>query len=110
MKTSFAGKNPFKEKKAVSFVDINSLVIGNDPHQPVRARTEKKYEPLFEKMKPGQCIVCKPEDAGKIAHAMTQWIKATKFNGVARSTSKYETDGKGRVWLIAFPTKLKAAA
>jgi hypothetical protein len=75
MKTTFAGTNPFKPaapkvKKIVRFVDPASLAIANDPLPTGRASPDHKYEALFSKMKPGECLVCESQDAGKIGHAM----------------------------------------
>ena len=114
MKTKFAGPSPFptapKVAKVVKYVDPTKLVIANDPLPSGRASPEKKYDALFSKMKPGQCLVCESDEAGKIGHAMGVWLKNTGKPGSVRTTRNYEADGKGRVWLVAAAKKLKVAA
>lgn len=109
--TKFAGRNPFQPKPpraAPKAVKLDNIAIASDPLPGHRAVTyEYKYHALFEKLKPGQCLICEPDDVGKISHAMSVWIKKKQLKDhVPRSTRRYATDGKGRVWLI----KLGAAS
>ena len=103
--TKFAGRSPFqpKPKRAAPVaVNIDNITVANDPLPGQRAISyQYKYHALFEKLKPGQCLVCEPGDVGKLSHAMSVWIKRKQLKDhVPRSTRRYEADGKGRVWLI----------
>lgn len=113
-KTTFAGRNPFKPKAPLRFVDPDDLAIANDPLPTSRAQPEHKYNEKFSKLKPGQCLVCEGEDAAKIAHALGLWLKRHNKDGVVRSTKAYEGAAPGskagRVWLIAEEKRLKVAA
>lgn len=110
--TKFAkGKSPFEPKppKAKSrYVDPDLLKISNDPMPSTRAKPGHKYDEIFSKLKSKQCLICEGNDAAKIGHALSTWLKVHGKDGVVRSTKNYEADttGKaGRVWLIV-PDKI----
>lgn len=117
-KTQFArGGNPFAPKapKApMRFVDPDALSIANDPLPSARAKPGHKYDAMFSKLKPGQCLVCEGPDAGKIGHALTTWLKRNGKDGVIRSTKNYEGavpgSKTGRVWLIVPDRVLRKVA
>ena len=101
--TVFAGKSsPFtavpRAKKIFAFVDADSLTITNDP-LPKRRASPNKYSVIFDKLKIGQCVKCEPNEAAKVAHALTVWLKKIGKTGRVKSTCRYD-DGKGRVWLL----------
>jgi hypothetical protein len=96
--TAWIGKPP--NKKQVSYVDPATLTIANDPIPASRAAPEAKYEGVFSRLKPGQCIVCESKDAAKIGHALNTWLERRKKSGDVRTTTNYPADGKGRVWLL----------
>ncbi|MGL4680034.1 MAG: hypothetical protein ACRCWC_11715 [Plesiomonas shigelloides] len=104
-KTKFAGKtNPFTGEstvKKLKHVQVESLVITDDPIQDTRAAVSEKYGEIFSKMKVGQSIKCQPDEAGKIGHALNTWLKRHGIKGMAKTCSRYEADGLGRVWLIS---------
>lgn len=102
-KTTFAnGVNPFtgeKTKPAIVPV-VSDLRISSDPVQTKRIFKPGKYDALFRSMKPGQCVVCEPNQIQGIAQSMRDFMKARGIKGMVRSCSRYETDGKGRVWML----------
>lgn len=114
-RSTFAGNvNPFTgqrvnkaaerktDRKQVDFVDPDKLQISDDPLPSIRQASEHKYKALFERLKPGKCIVCEGAQAGKIGHALSTYLKKkgddARFK--VRTTKYYEKDGKGRVWLL----------
>lgn len=110
--TTFTGKNPFTSKpveqvepakKANSpmvFIDLATLVIANDPLPKRRIVAGLKYEALFSQLKVGQCIVCAPLESGKIGSALNAWLQKKGMNNVVKTCRNYETDERGRVWLL----------
>lgn len=102
VKTTWAtGKNPLKTKRPFKTVDVHSLEIVTDPLPVTRATVTAKYEELFSKLKPGQAIKCQPDEAGKIGHALNTWLAKKGKAGTVKTCRRYETDGLGRVWLLA---------
>ena len=87
--------------RAFKPVDIHSLQIVDDPVQVNRATVSAKYDELFSKLKPGQAIKCQPDEAGKIGNALNTWLKKHSKPGTVKTCRRYETDGLGRVWLLA---------
>ncbi len=88
-------------KKKSTFVDISKLVISDDPLPTHRSAPGHKYDAVFDKLKPGKCLVCEPGEAGKIGHALNTYLKRKGKPGTVRTAQRYESDGKGRVWLLA---------
>lgn len=90
-----------KPKVPMQCVDATSLVIADD--KPIRRRVanDLKYDAVFRKMKPGQCVRCTPESANSVANALRKWIlnnsDATKYG--VKTVRCYPTDGMGRVWM-----------
>ena len=114
VQTTFAGRNPFQQPKPKAKraepkpADLSAVAIVNDPLPGGRAKqaSERKYDALFDQIKPGQGLKCEPADVGKIANAMYVWIKRKELKDhVVRSTKNYEADGKGRVWLVKLGAK-----
>ena len=90
--------------------DMESMTICDDPLPANRASPTNKYVPLFQQLKPGQCIKCAPDDVARISHAMRKWIEQNKLPFIFRTVRQYHTDGKGRVWLLDKPADQKAPA
>lgn len=108
-----SANNPFNQAKVPRrdrFIDPAKLKITNDPLIG-RARPPNKYAEVFERMTPGQCIVCGPDEAAALCGALKKWIENSGAKYIAKFTARY-ADGKGRVWLLADPakTKIKAVA
>lgn len=86
-------------------LDVEQLVICDDPLPASRASPINKYVPLFSSMKVGQAIKCKPEEVARVGHAMRKWILENKLPYIYRLQSRYHADGMGRCWLLDAPVK-----
>jgi hypothetical protein len=89
------------KKKPAAFVDVAKLMISDDPLPEYRSAPGHKYDEVFDKLKPGKCLVCEPGEAGKIGHALNTYLKRKGKPGKVRTAQRYPKDGKGRVWLLA---------
>lgn len=98
------------KKKSASFVDIAKLTIADDPLPTHRNVPGHKYDAVFDKLKPGKCLVCEPGDAGKIGHALNTYLKRKGKPGKVRTAQAYEKDGKGACgsWQMTRPARLDA--
>lgn len=90
--------NPTPQK-----IDIDHLVIVDDPLPPGHSLYAHKYDALFSKLKHGQGLKCEPDEAQALAKAMTHWLRRTKKEGQVTLCRDYPTDHKGRVWLLEPP-------
>ena len=103
IKTQWATPKPARKKpvKMVK-VDVADLQVTDDKPVVTRVKLGNKYQPLFESMKPGQCIRCRPEETQTVAAAMRKWIlenrDVTKLQ--VKAVMRYPEDGLGRVWLM----------
>lgn len=112
--TLVSSANPFQSTTGgpkVTRIDPTKLTISDDP-MPAHRAIPNKYADVFGRLKPGQCIVCEGEAAAKLSTSLKKYIATSPHRGcIVRSTSRYEADGRGRVWLIAAPVaKGKRAA
>jgi hypothetical protein len=89
-------------------LDVDQLVVCDDPIPASRASPINKYVPLFSSMKVGQAIKCKPEEVARVGHAMRKWILENKLPYVYRLMSRYHTDGMARLWLLDAPAAKEA--
>ena len=124
--TTFAGKtNPFtgervkarpsRSRKTDAVILTSSLEIRSDPVPPTRPSIGFKYEPVFSKLRPGQCVRCKTSEVGTVSGSLKKYLKMKNKPGMVKATTRYvdptngeEDKGYGRVWLLA--VALKAAA
>ena len=90
---------PERKRADDKVIDVNTLKVTNDPIQ-VRRSTSSKYDAVFRKLPYGHCIVCEPDEAGRIGATLVKWLRAKGKQGSVKSVSHYEKDGKGRVWLL----------
>jgi len=97
----FTGIDMNVKKKPAAFVDVAKLMISDDPLPEYRSAPGHKYDEVFDKLKPGKCLVCEPGEAGKIGHALNTYLKRKGKPGKVRTAQRYPKDGKGRVWLLA---------
>jgi len=98
MKTTFVGKNPFTNVP-VDMVDPNFLKIETGP-PPTKQYTRSKYDPLFNKLKPDQAVVCERDEAEKVAQALRAFLDKTDKKGFVKTFKLSYEDGKARVfWL-----------
>jgi hypothetical protein len=81
--------------------DPTKLKIANDPLPPTRTVPKSKYDELFSQLKPGQCIVCQPQQASRVGSALKKWLENRMVkNMTIRAASRYPKDDMGRVWLL----------
>lgn len=96
---------PFKDaqmtRAETKRTDPATLVICDDPLPTHRASCGNKYESKIKAMKLGQAIKCEPSEVGRVSGAMRKFIAVNKIKATVASTKAYETDGKGRVWMLA---------
>jgi hypothetical protein len=98
VKTTFAGRNPFAKKLAAE-----DLVVCKDPLPDTRFFSRYKYDSVFEKMKPGECIRCPGENAGSVSAALRQYVKRKGIEAKVKSTDSYPAkkgEPTGRVWMV----------
>ena len=95
IKTSFAGKNPFKAIPVL--VDLSTVRVTNDkPKQKVQLG---KYDELFGQLQLGKTLSCKSEDTDRLAQALRNYAK--KFNLPWRiKSATYYTKTTGRVFVL----------
>jgi hypothetical protein len=89
--------------------DASALEVCDDQVPAHRVSFGNKYESILKTMKLGQCIKCKPDEIGRVAGAMRNYVAAKKINATVRTIKDYG-DGKGRVWMLAVEKKLRVAA
>lgn len=99
--TTYAGKNPFGGPltKPQHVIDPSELAIANDP-PPSKRYTQRKLDPIFAKLKPGQCLKCPSGVASNVGTQLRKFVKRRGLPGRVLVTSHYEADGMGRVWLL----------
>jgi hypothetical protein len=90
-----------KTKQATKYVDPATLVICSDPLPAGRALPKLKYEDVFSKLKPGQCVKCEPEQTGKLSSSLRKYMERHNIKGSIKSVTRYPTDQMGRVWMMA---------
>lgn len=95
-------KKPRAKPVKLVKVDPSALQITDDKPVITRLPTGNKYHELFESMKIGQSLKCKPEETMTVAQAMRKWILETKdiTKLKVKAVAKYPEDGMGRVWLM----------
>lgn len=105
MATQFAGKKNIwtgQPVKPAKTIDPASLTISEDPVSDGRARVVSKFDPVFSKLQPGQCLICEPEQAPKLNSALRKWLDNKGLTGAkTKAMTRYPTDGKGRVWRLS---------
>lgn len=92
-------KAPKSVPKTIKHVDlIAGLQITAD--KPKKRQTPpSKYEPLFEKLKPGQSIKCATEQTHTIVNALRGWTRRRNLKWKTAMTLDYG-DGFGRVFRV----------
>jgi len=79
--------------------DVSGLQICKDPLPTHRASCGNKYAPIFEKLKHGEAVKCKPEDVNSVCNSLRKFIQMGGKTGSVKSMKDYG-DGFGRVWLL----------
>lgn len=86
-------------------VDPNNLTIERNIPLPAARAVRNKYQQLFGRMEPGECIKCKPDEVTSVSNAMRKWIDDNNKRGQLMVVSqRYCKSGQGdeyvgRVWL-----------
>lgn len=93
-------------------VEAGALRICGDPVPETLGSRQGMMWPIFEQLRPGQCIKCRPQETQSVAHALVRWLRirqpAKAAACIVRSTKQYPGDGQGRVWLLPRPAAGKA--
>ena len=100
-------KLPWTMTKIPDYVDVSEIKIETTPI-PTKRRFNNKYDALFDQMKMGQNLRCKPEDVECVSQAMRKFIRQTKIEAHVIS-EKQAKDGYGRVWLVKGLRQVKKA-
>jgi len=85
--------------------------ITSDPVPAKFSRGREKYGPLFEQLKPGQAVACKPVEVSAVAYALRKWLKARSSACTVLSSSTFTVPGgvEGRVWMMGVKDESYAA-
>lgn len=95
IKTTFAGKSPFRNTKDV---DITTLRVTNDKPKKRVARFYK-YDIIFKDLDVGKSLCCQPEDCDKVAQALRSYVK--RHNKPWRIKGQmYYTKNTSRVFVL----------
>jgi hypothetical protein len=97
IKTSFVGKNPFKEKYTP--IDVSTIKITNDKPKS-RRPTNSRYDALFEQLEVGKSLSCLPKDCDKVGQALRDYIRRNGLNWMVKVQSAYSKT-TGRVFVLA---------
>lgn len=97
IKTTFAGKSPFKALH--SPIDIGTIKITSDKPK-VRRPTNFKYESIFTQLDINKSLACLPQDCDKIGQALRDYIRRNELNWTVKVQSSYSKTS-GRVFVIA---------
>ena len=95
-------KTAMKKTTKIAPVDVSKLEICDDPLPSHRALPDHKYDPIFDKLKYGQCVKTEVGRADKVAQALRTYLKRKQKSGAVKAMSDYG-DGQGRVWLLPKP-------
>ena len=95
---------PKVRPKNTDHIDVTMLKVEHDTPLPPSARSSlpSKYGPLFDKLKPGSCIVCEFSEREHVKSALHKYIKRHELDCVAKSVGRC-ADGHARVWLVKRP-------
>lgn len=98
IKTQFAGKNPFKGKREIKEVDINTLRVTTDKPKK-RVVHNCKYDKLFGELEVGKSLSCKSEDCDKVAQALRSYVKRYNKPWTVKGTMYY-TKTTARIFVL----------
>lgn len=95
-------------KAAAVYTDPAGLQITDDALPASRCAAPHKYNVVFDRMLPGQCVRCKTADVGKVAGALRKYIELKRKAAMVRTVMHYINPktgtadaGFGRVWMMA---------
>lgn len=91
-------------------VDMSTLVLADVP-LPAKRKVRRKYDHLFDAMRPNQCYECNVADVGKVSAALRKWIKDGPAMGKPLSSTVEKRKGTagyiGRVWWVCTPAEVE---
>ena len=95
-------------------LDPKTIELCSDPVTLFRKPQVSKFDALFKKMTPGNCLRILPKQAAYINVALRKYIARNNLPYTTKQTTQYPGDTSdtcGRVWLMAAPKPaLKRAA
>jgi len=97
IKTSFAGKNPFKNQYFP--IDLATIKVTADKPKK-RKPTNSRYQDLFAQLDVGKSLSCLPGDCDKIGQALRDYIRRNELNWTVKVQSAYSKTS-GRVFVLA---------
>lgn len=100
IKTTFAGKNPFKP---ATKTDLDSIRITNDKPK-ARGIRYVKYDHIFSQLDIGKTLACKSEDTDRLGQALRCYVRRMKLPWRVKSMTYY-TKTTGRVFVLAKDTQ-----
>lgn len=99
--TSKVSPFPTARHRSAEHIDVSMLKVEHKTPLPssVRSSQVSKYEPIFEQLKPGSCIVCEFDERGTIVTALVKYIKRKGLKCITKSLGRCE-DGHARIWML----------
>jgi hypothetical protein len=97
IKTSFAGKNPFKAQYFP--IDLATIKITTDKPKK-RKPTNSRYQDVFAQLDVGKSLSCLPGDCDKIGQALRDYIRRNELKWTVKVQSNYSKT-TGRVFVLA---------
>jgi hypothetical protein len=95
IKTTFAGKSPFRNVKEV---DITTLRVTTDKPKKRVARFYK-YDIIFKDLDIGKSLSCQPKDCDKVAQALRSYVQRNKKPWLVKG-QMYYTKTTARVFVL----------
>lgn len=90
-----------RRKQESAIVNAATLKISDYAYPGGRAAPIGKYAKIFSKLKPGQAVECKPENAATVHQAMRKWLTTSPHSETCVTGRLTRcADGVGRVWLL----------
>lgn len=97
IKTSFAGKNPFKAQYFP--IDLATIKVTNDKPKKRKA-PNSRYQDVFAQLDVGKSLSCLPGDCDKIGQALRDYIRRNELKWTVKVQSNYSKT-TGRVFVLA---------
>lgn len=80
---------------------FDEVVICDDPVPDKRAKPDLKHQADFDKMKPGQGLICDPKRIGVVAGSLRIYLQRRGIDAKVKSMKHHPKDRLGRVWWLA---------
>jgi hypothetical protein len=95
IKTTFAGKSPFRNVKEV---DLTTLRVTTDKPKKRVARFYK-YDPIFKDLDIGKSLSCQPQDCDKVSQALRSYVQRNNKPWLVKG-QMYYTKNTARVFVL----------